>query len=94
MLRKPDYFLEQLCYKLSKKGVTLKEDQKATWCPVSTVQHDSERLLDPCRVHRLGKFCKVVHAVGKNNNPGIRSDGSMIVVKNFAHLASGAPCVI
>lgn len=97
MLRKPEYPLEQLCNRLSEQGVVLTRKQKVTCYPLFTAPHNSGPLIEACQGPQFLKVtlsAKVSLAVGNKNSCCILSDGSVIIVKNFAHFPSGEPCVI
>lgn len=97
MLRKPEYSLEQLCNRLFEQGSILRGSQKGTSCPWFSAEHDSGPLIAPCKGPQFFKVTlpgNVVLAAGRKNSCCILADGSVIVVKKFAHLPYGATCVI
>lgn len=96
LLRKPGNPLEQLCNRLSERGNTLKvrnSDERESF----KGEHDSGPLIAPCRGPQFKKVTLpkgIFLAADRRSSCCKLSDGSIIVVDNFAHYQSGAPCVI
>ncbi|XP_075735640.1 uncharacterized protein LOC142776235 [Rhipicephalus microplus] len=97
MLRKPDLPLEQLCNRLAEQAHRPLRHKKTESHVVFAAEHADGPLVAPCRGPEFKKVTlpgNVILRAEKRNGCCRLSDGSIVVIDNFAHLPCGEPCII
>lgn len=96
MLRKPELPLEQLCNRLAEQAHCPSRHQTTNGISFAA-EHDNGPLVAPCKGPEFKKVTlpgNVILGAEKRNGCCRLTDGSIIVIDNFAHLPSGKPCII
>ncbi|KAL3214092.1 hypothetical protein MRX96_035018 [Rhipicephalus microplus] len=97
LVRKPGNPLDQLCNRLSEQDHNVEVKDSFESNHLFKAEHDTGPLIATCRGTQYKKVVQpkgIVLASDRRNSCCKLSDGSIVIVENFAHYTSGEPCII